>query len=306
MSVAAITREDVAQHCTDLPLPGRGDTWTRWQALIDAGRSDLALAKLVEPHHDAVAILDELDGPSVRPGEVWAVWAAEPPFAVLRATETAHGWRLSGRKAFCSGAALVTHALVTATCDDGPGLFAIEVDASGVGDDRSAPAWVGPGMQRAQTATLELDEVPAERVGASGDYTDRPGFWLGGIGVAACWFGGTLGVADLLERADRLSGHALAHRGAIRSGTQSFGLALRAAADQADAGVDTPAAQRLALVLRARAAEVAEDVVSRVGRATGPGPLAFDEEHARRVDDLTVFVRQHHAEADLESLGLLP
>jgi hypothetical protein len=35
----------------------------------------------------------------------------------------------------------------------------------------------------------------------------------------------------------------------------------------------------------------------------GPGPLAFDEPHARRVADLTLYVRQHHADRDLAGLG---
>src|SRR4249919_1622082 len=35
----------------------------------------------------------------------------------------------------------------------------------------------------------------------------------------------------------------------------------------------------------------------------GPAPLAFDETHARRVADLEIYVRQHHAERDLADLG---
>jgi hypothetical protein len=42
-----------------------------------------------------------------------------------------------------------------------------------------------------------------------------------------------------------------------------------------------------------------------VGRALGPAPLATDREHAQRVADLTVYLRQHHAERDLARLGEL-
>lgn len=42
---------------------------------------------------------------------------------------------------------------------------------------------------------------------------------------------------------------------------------------------------------------------ARVGHALGPAPLAFDEDHARRVADLELYVRQHHAERDLAQLG---
>ena len=45
--------------------------------------------------------------------------------------------------------------------------------------------------------------------------------------------------------------------------------------------------------------------MSRVGRALGAGPLGHDEAHGRRVADLTVYLRQHHAERDLAQLGTL-
>jgi alkylation response protein AidB-like acyl-CoA dehydrogenase len=300
--------DDVLAECTTWPLPGRGATGDRWERLTDLGRRDLALAKLVEPHHDAVAILDELGGAHVRTGELWAVWAAEPPFAVLEASQDDDGsWTVCGAKAFCSGADLVTHALVTASTPAGPRLFAVPVQQDRVRVERDAPAWAGAGMRRARTVTLRFDDVPAEPVGEPGAYTARPGFWLGAIGIAACWFGGAQRVAERLEAgAERLDPHGLAHLGAVRAEIEAFALAMGATADRADAGLDDAAAQRLALVLRARAADLVDDVVQRVGRATGPGPLVFDGPHAQHVADLQVFVRQHHAERDLEALGRLP
>ncbi len=50
-------------------------------------------------------------------------------------------------------------------------------------------------------------------------------------------------------------------------------------------------------------ADAAETVLREVGHALGPAPLAFDEEYARRVADLTLYVRQHHAERDLAALA---
>lgn len=44
-------------------------------------------------------------------------------------------------------------------------------------------------------------------------------------------------------------------------------------------------------------------MLARVGRALGPAPLALEAEHARRVADLQLYVRQHHAERDQASLG---
>jgi hypothetical protein len=45
--------------------------------------------------------------------------------------------------------------------------------------------------------------------------------------------------------------------------------------------------------------------MARVGRALGAGPLGHDQAHGRRVADLTVYLRQHHAERDLAELGAL-
>ena len=303
-----LTSDDVRQHVArSWPLPGGGQTARRWSALADLAARDLPLVKLVEPHHDAAAILADLGAPAPGPDETWAVWAAEPPFAVLEATPHGDAWTLRGTKAFCSGASLATHALVTARTDRGSRLFAVDLAAGGITTDDGAPTWAGPGMSRADTSCLAFDDVAARPVGGAGDYTGRPGFWLGAIGIAACWIGGARGVAATLEAAGpRLDGHGRAHLGAVRAALLTAGLALDAAADLADQGpLPLERSERLAHALRAQAAGVVESVVSHVGRALGPGPLAFDAAHAEHVHDLQVFVRQHHAERDLERLGTL-
>lgn len=284
-----------------LPLPGSGGTWERWSVLADVAVEDLSLAKLVEPHHDALAICAEL-AHQADPDGTWAVWAAEPPFARLTARREGDTWVLQGRKAFCSGATLVTHALITAEAVDGPRLFALEVDQPGVAVAPDAPGWVGPGMRDAATVTLDVGDAVCEPVGPPGAYVRRPGFWHGGIGVAAVWWGGARGVADTLESTPRHDPHSLAHRGAVRTALHVGESVLRESARRIDA-VPTASAEALAIATRSAVADVADDVVRHVGRATGPGPLAFDAEHAGRVADLQVFVRQHHAERDLARLG---
>ena len=114
----------------DLPLPGGGSTLQRWQALAELAAADLSLARLAEGHADAVAILAELAAPggaAVAPLEIWGVWAAEPPGGQIHAVRHTDGWRLTGRKSWCSGAGLIDRALITALAEDGRRLFAVEV-----------------------------------------------------------------------------------------------------------------------------------------------------------------------------------
>jgi hypothetical protein len=57
--------------------------------------------------------------------------------------------------------------------------------------------------------------------------------------------------------------------------------------------------------VRARIEQVASETLDRVGRALGAGPLCHDRAHARRVADLTVYLRQSHGDDDLACLGRL-
>ncbi|HEY0217673.1 MAG TPA: hypothetical protein VGC57_14885 [Cellulomonas sp.] len=47
--------------------PGRGATVRLWELLATLAADDLAVARAVEPHLDAVAILDQAGGPAVAP-----------------------------------------------------------------------------------------------------------------------------------------------------------------------------------------------------------------------------------------------
>lgn len=84
-----------------LPLPGHGETFTRWAVLAALGRANLTVARVVEAHTDALAILDEAGQP--RPSDLsWGVFAAEAPGARLDAKISGEGWQLTGEKPWCS------------------------------------------------------------------------------------------------------------------------------------------------------------------------------------------------------------
>ena len=288
----------------ELPLPGAGATRDRWAAFADLAGEDLSLARLGEGHADAVAILAELGGPHPGPGSRWGVWAANPPGPNVTATRRDNSWLLHGTKQYCSGARICTDALVTATTDDGARLFAVGTD----GLEPNPGSWPATGMAGSDTLDVGFPGVPAVPVGAPDAYTNRPGFSHGGVGVAACWYGGARGVArTLLSAAAKrdIGPHALAHLGAVDLGLRAARAALDLAADEIDAdpGDEHGQGPLRALRVRALTEAVAADVLTRTGRALGAGPLGHDQAHSRAVADLTVYLRQHHAERDLARLG---
>lgn len=290
----------------DVPLPGSGATWQRWAAFADLAEEDLSLARLGEGHADAVAILAELGGPPPGPGSRWGVWAANPPGPNVTASRQGGTWVLRGTKQYCSGARTCTHALVTAAAGEEPRLFAVAV-----GDlDPDEGSWPATGMAGSDTLDVGFPGVAAEPVGLPGGYTSRPGFSHGGVGVAACWYGGARGVARTLARAAEkrdVGPHALAHLGAvdIALGTARAALARAAEEIDADPGDRRGEGPLRALRVRALTEAAATEVLARTGRALGAGPLSHDEAHSRAVADLTVYLRQHHAEKDLARLGEL-
>jgi len=290
----------------DLPLPGGGRTPERWRALAEMSGQDLSLGRLAEGHADALAILAELGALPPLAGTRWGVWAAQPPGPNLAAEPAGDGWRLNGTKQYCSGARSCTHVVVTATAPDGYRLFTASTQAT-------APipgTWPATGMAASDTLDVRFDAVPAQALGEPGSYTGRPGFAHGGAGVAACWYGGARAIGLTLARAasDRDIGpHALAHLGAVDMALRSAKTALEDAAAQIDADPLDRKEQARERTLRVRALveQAATEVMHRVGRALGAAPLCRDDEHSRRVADLTVYLRQHHAERNLAELGAL-
>ena len=163
-------------------------------------------------------------------------------------------------------------------------------------------------MAASGSVTVLLEDVTAEPVGGPGDYLDRPGFWHGGAGVAACWYGGAVGAARVLLATARnrsVDPHALAHLGAVDALITGMAAHLQVAADEVDADPLGPAARLRAVRVRAHVEAGATEVLDRVGRALGAGPLCLDPVQAQRAADLPVYLRQSHAERDLASLGEL-
>lgn len=343
---AQLTQLHATGH-TALPRPGQGQTLVRWQALAAVAAYGVALSRLFEGHADARAILAELAPSMTPPDGLTGVWAAEAPGTAVhwrgpeqgtvllaspaalapRGSARVTPVRVSGSKAWCSGAGTLDHALLTARRDPrqtavdgatppagegGPGpasLVLVDLQAGGVRIDRQS--WQAIGMAETDSFTVHFDDARGVLVGEPGDYLARAGFWHGGAGVAACWFGAATGVAEAL--------HAKAHAAQAAGGTPDpFLLAALGTVDASLAGAgallrDTAAwidthpqadASLRAIRVRALAERVAREVIDVATRALGAGPLCKDPAFARRVADLSVYLRQWHGERDMAALGL--
>ena len=86
-----------------IPFPGGGATAKRFGYLADVASRSVVLARLVEGHLDALAILAEA-GREAPHGAVLGVWAASSGASKLLATPAGRGWHIQGIKPYASGA----------------------------------------------------------------------------------------------------------------------------------------------------------------------------------------------------------
>ena len=291
---------------TSLTPPG--SLAATWELLAAVAARDVAAARVLEPHLDALAILGEAARagivPDLQPGGSWGVFAAEGPGVRLEARQDAGTWTLHGTKPWCSLAAELDRALVTAWVDDERrAMFALDLRDPAV-TARTGP-WHARGLERVVSAPIDVDGAVAVPVGEPGWYLRRPGFAHGGVGVAACWWGGALPLRDALrdaaasDRADQLS---RVHLGRADTALWVARAVLTQTATAFGAGGSASAGLRAARA-RTVVAEAVETTLAEAAHALGPLPLVADDAHARRVADLQVYVRQHHAERDLARIG---
>jgi alkylation response protein AidB-like acyl-CoA dehydrogenase len=310
------------------PRPGEGSTARLWELLASVTAVDVAAGRVLEPHLDAVAILAQAgainregskvsgEAPEAIPEAAdgaWGVFAAEGPGLRLEAAADGSGtYVLNGSKPWCSLAAQLDGAVLTAHLADGRAAFAVNLRAPGVSCE--TPQWTSRGLREIPSGTVHFDGVRALPVGGTGWYFQRPGFAWGGMGVAACWFGGAVAVArdfsaalaaaaDKGREPDQI---ALAHLGETDRILTSLSAYLARTAERIDAGeLSGSGAWSEALRVRGTVAAAVERVQSLAAQNLGPGPLAFNEAYGKRMADLSLYIRQHHAMRDDAQLGAL-
>lgn len=274
------------------------DTLSRWQVLAYVASIDLTLAKWFESHLDALSILNELGYEHIPQG-LWAVWAAEgQPLSYQQG-------RISGTKAWCSGANIVDYGLLTYRDSQGHSqLLIVDMQQEGIDIDNSA--WQAVGMQATNTATIQFNQVTAREVGVANAYLDRVGFWHGAAGVSACWYGATIKLASYLISAYQQKPNDYK---AMYLGQISTALAVTQQYFYHVANlIDTQPHHNHELAirqLRANIEQVARQVLEIVGQALGAAPFCNNAHFARLSADLPVFIRQSHGAFDLQKIGEL-
>ncbi|MBF4591304.1 acyl-CoA dehydrogenase [Curtobacterium sp. VKM Ac-1395] len=301
---APADRLTVAQSVAATTPPLTAGTAARsFVTLAAVAAVDVGLARTVEPHLDALSILAQADA-EVPAGSTWGVFAAEGPGLRLEASgDGADGVVLDGTKPWCSLASQLSHALVTAHRGDDRQLFAVDLRQDGVTthDD----AWVARGMPDVPSGPVDFDGVVAVPVGDPGWYLTRPGFAWGGIGVAACWWGGAVGLARVLRDHAAARPDAELLRVALGAVVADLADAEDALADAA-ARIDTDQDSDWPLVaqtVRSRVRRAVDAVRTRVVSTIGPGPLTSEAAVAARVADLELYVLQDHGDRDLARIG---
>jgi hypothetical protein len=142
-------------------------------------------------------------------------------------------------------------------------------------------------------------------IGPIGAYRERPGFWHGAIGLAACGLGGAQGLLDELETVDSRARNVDGRLGRTLARLAAVDALIERSAQEIDHDpFDGQAARRRALLVRTAVADAATEA------RTTAALLASAEQWCRgpgwplRVADLDVYLSLHHASEDDALVGL--
>ena len=300
------TPADLRQCLASMAERGR-DVWTGpldevTSTLFDVARIDLCLARLVEGHCDALRIIDQA-GADPQYG-AYGVWASRSVGTGLTGAHMDGRWVLSGELRFASGVDLIDRALVPVRVgEDDRQLIDVPADL-GTSDPR---VWRTSGMDSARTFTIRLEDeaTSARLVGPPNFYLERPGFAVGGLCVAAVWAGGAQQVLEVVAAGVRdfpTTPHQLRRLGVIEEAAWSAALVLRSTvARLPDLGTDET--RREIDLARTSVVSACETALTEAPVIVGPAGLSRNVRLARLLQDLAIYIRQHHVDGVLTALG---
>ena len=297
--------DTTSQRTAILHLASGTEVDHSWPTLTEyflaLGRTDVPMARLTEGHVDALRVLDQA-GTKPMPGAAYGVWASRSRASGIAARRTGDRWVLDGTLKFASGAGVVDRALVPVwPSPDVHVLLDLEVRDWTFDTD----AWRTRAMEqsRSHQVTLTGFVTDATEIGPPRFYLERPGFFPGGVGVAAVWTGGVARICDLLALAvPRRTPTQVTRFGRLRTHLATATAIVRETASRLP---DTPTDQLrvVSTLARAGVAQAVREVLIEARTLAGPAGLAFDEDLTRTVDDLAMFVAQQNEDGDAQWLG---
>jgi len=298
-------RQDLLYQLVDLaknlPYPASGQTYQRWQFFAQIAEYDLSLAKLFESHCDALSILNELGYEDQIDEQVWAIWAADGGPAPLQVQHN----QCSGIKTWCSGATFIQKALMSYKDKQGQAqLCIVELAHLSVHVDLSR--WQAVGMQGTQTAQVSFDNTPVISIGEPNCYLERPGFWHGAAGVAACWYGAAVRLVSFLQKSCQTHPNAFKkmYLGELAQQLSVTKQYFQYVAKLID-GEPMLSHEREIRILRAQTEQCCQSIIQLVGKALGARLYCEEPTFSQLMADLPVFIRQSHAAFDYESIAEL-
>lgn len=299
---------DLLREAGLLTDDGVTDSTRTARALMQVAAANLGVGRLWEGHVNALHLI-RLYGTKeqtvrvdrrIAEGALLGVWGADGAVPVLLDPTGNH---LQGGKCYTSGLGTVSYALVT--INSGPEVRMALVDVSDV--TRADPStWDMQGMRATASGTFDFTGLPAEWIGAPGDYLKEPHFVGGVWRIAALQAGAIAGLLDVAAAELRIAGRmgAEAQKSRLMSVLMRAwaGMALTERAAEVTADRHTPQDNIVATSIAARlfTEEVGLDAIRAVEQSIGLRHFEAGSETGRMARDLAVYLRQAARDAFLQ------
>ncbi|MGB3627139.1 MAG: acyl-CoA dehydrogenase [Henriciella sp.] len=300
----------------DLHSTAPDDRMALLRGLYRAGRQDLAFARLLEGHVDAIQLLGRTSATEtarertdalVASGASFGVWNADLRDAPL----SLNGDQLFGGKAFASGAGLISHALVTLHAGDKERVQLLLIDLAEHPPEIDTSWWNVLGMQASETHLVRWKGAAISencKIGGPGDYETEPWFSGGALRFVAAQAGGVAAIfdhaRDHLVRAGRVEDpHQAARLASLYSCAHQCASVVR---DTASAWHDSSIEENLAHVRHARLVvlELGERAILLAQQSVGVQSLFRDHPLSAVLSNLMVYLRQPAPDAQKHAVGL--
>lgn len=300
---------------------GLGRSGPALTAVLTAiGSGDLSVGRLYEGHVNALLLVDRFGTPAqkrrvaaavIQQGMLLGVWNtdARRPLTLLGGMG---GWRLTGGKAFASGAGLVSLALVTAGLPGGGRqMLLVPMRPDGTRIDKTV--WTPLGMRGSMSFEVDFDGIAVDAgdfLGAPDDYLAEPWFSAGCIRFAAVQLGGALALLRVVHTHLRAAGresdpYQVERFARMRGAVEGARLWLSHAADTVDRAEASKAEAVIASANMARHAveEACRLVLDLAGRSIGVKGMLAPHPMERLIRDLSTYLCQPAPDGALASVG---